>query len=204
LTWRLWSRPQRCPEPNLPGRAVPSRRSCWLQCSSVELVLLVWWLCVKSDSGWRPHHRCDPSGRHGLLYVSIVRSRTRYCVRLTTPRSQNWWERAHLTHGSSRNARGMLGRPLQPCPLLIHCSDNSQFALQRSWLLDSSNQDVFFTRTTISFLSTAPSGTKPSFRCFHRAINSFRAKATIPTFRIRLFPSPNRRWYHLLNSLSGW
>ncbi len=29
-------------------------------------------------------------------------------------------------------------------------------------------------------------------------------KATIPTFRIRLFPWPNRRWYHGLSLLLVW
>src|SRR5262249_13848457 len=36
-----------------------------------------------------------------------------------------------------------------------------------------------------------------------KAISTFRASATMPTFRARLFPEPKRRWYHWLNSLSG-
>jgi hypothetical protein len=202
--WGRWSRPQECPESTPSGLDVPSCRSRLLRCSPDELVLLVWLVCVKSHSGWRLHHQCDPSGRHGLLCVSIVRSNTRYCIRLTTPRSQNWWKRAHLTHGSSRNARGTLGRSLQPCPLLTYSTDKSEFALQVSWFLDPSSQDAFFTRTSIFFFSSAPSGTSPAFKYFQRATNSFRAKATIPTFRHRLFPLANRRSYHRLSSLWGW
>jgi hypothetical protein len=97
-----------------------------------EPVLRALWVCVKSDSGWRLRCQSDPSGRYGLLFVSIVRSSTR-CIRLTTPRSQNWWKRAHLTHGSLRNARGLVGRFLQPCLLLIHLTGRSELALQVSW-----------------------------------------------------------------------
>ena len=46
--------------------------------------------------------------------------------------------------------------------------------------------------------------TRRSRGIFHSAINSFRAKATMPSLRTRLFPSPNRRWYHWLSSLRGW
>jgi hypothetical protein len=162
-------------------------------------------VCVNSDSGWRLHQQADRSGRHRLLFVSIVRSSTRYCIRLTTARSQNWWKRAHLTHGSLRNARGLVGRSLQPCPLLIHPTDQSEFALQVSWSRSlESSQDAFFTRTTIFLVTTAPAGNSPVFKYFQRAINSFRARATIPTFRHRLFPWANRCMYQWLSSLSGW
>jgi hypothetical protein len=53
-------------------------------------------------------------------------------------------------------------------------------------------------------ITSAPAGGSPVSRYFHNAINSVRAKATIPIFRMRLFPSPNRLWYHWLSSLSGW
>src|SRR5262249_58162701 len=41
----------------------------------------------------------------------------------------------------------------------------------------------------------APAGTSPCSRYFHKAIKSFRAKATMPIFRLRPLPPPNRRWY---------
>ena len=51
---------------------------------------------------------------------------------------------------------------------------------------------TFFSQPTTS----APSGTSPVSRYFHNATNSFRANATIPTFRARAFPAPNRAEYH--------
>ena len=41
-------------------------------------------------------------------------------------------------------------------------------------------------------LSLAPSGTTPNSRKRHSSINNFRARATIPTFRARVPPRPNR------------
>ena len=54
----------------------------------------------------------------------------------------------------------------------------------------------------LGFIS-APSGTFPSSRWRHNATSSFRARATIPIFRIRLLPPPNRSRYHWLKRLVG-
>ena len=54
-----------------------------------------------------------------------------------------------------------------------------------------------------SVFSSAPAGKTAVSRNLHSAINSFRANATIPIFRIRLLPEPNRRSYHFESSLSG-
>jgi hypothetical protein len=43
-----------------------------------------------------------------------------------------------------------------------------------------------------AFFSLAPSGTTPHSRKRHSSINNFRARATIPTFRARIPPRPNR------------
>jgi hypothetical protein len=103
------------------------------------------------------------------------------------------------------NARKPLGRSLQPCLPLIRCpSPSSPFLSRRSLGSTSSSHDAFFNRgVTFCPMNRAPFGGSPVSRYFHNAINRFRAKATIPTFRSRQFPLPKRRRYHRLNSLVG-
>jgi len=103
------------------------------------------------------------------------------------------------------NARKPVGRSLQPCLPLIRCPNpSSPFLSRRSWGSTSWSHDTFFKRS-VDFcpISRAPFGGSLVSRYFHNAINSFRAKATIPTFRSRLFPLLKRRRYHRLNSLVG-
>lgn len=52
--------------------------------------------------------------------------------------------------------------------------------------------------------TTAPSGMIPVSRYRQNAINSFRAKATMPILRMRLFPSPNFLSYQRASALLGW
>ena len=54
-----------------------------------------------------------------------------------------------------------------------------------------------------SVFNSAPAGTTAVSRKRHSATKSFLASATIPIFRIRLLPEPNRRSYHFESSLSG-
>jgi hypothetical protein len=57
--------------------------------------------------------------------------------------------------------------------------------------------------TVHTAFSTAPAGSSARARYFHSATNSLRARATIPTRRIRWLPEPNRRQNHCVNSLAG-
>ena len=103
------------------------------------------------------------------------------------------------------NARKPLGRSLQPCLPLIHCPGSASPSFSRRSLGSmSSCHDALF-RRSLNFcpINRAPFGGSLVSRYFHNAINSFRAKATIPTFLSRLFPMPKRRRYHRLNSLIG-
>ena len=52
-------------------------------------------------------------------------------------------------------------------------------------------------------LTTAPSGTTPSVKNFHKAIISLRAMATIMVLRTRPLPAPTRSWNHRASALSG-
>jgi hypothetical protein len=91
----------------------------------------------------------------------------------------------------------VVGRPLQPCPLVI----------PRRVRLDSPGRRPFTPAAAIHeatrpsppaprnfFFSTssAPAGTSPVSTYFHSATRSFRATATIPTLRSRVFPAANR------------
>lgn len=53
-------------------------------------------------------------------------------------------------------------------------------------------------------LSRAPSGTSPKSTKRHRATKSFRARATMPTRRLRLAPELHLSWNHFESALSGW
>jgi hypothetical protein len=52
-------------------------------------------------------------------------------------------------------------------------------------------------------LSHAPVGSTPVDRNCQSAISNFRASATLPSFRSRALPWPNRVCYHRASSLSG-
>jgi len=64
--------------------------------------------------------------------------------------------------------------------------------------IDSLHQPAY------ALASTAPAGTSSHSKYFQKAINSFRATATIPIRLIRLLPCPKRFQNHLLKALSGW
>ena len=107
------------------------------------------------------------------------------------------------TRHSREMPRLVSGCSLQPCLLLIQLSDRK--ALKLSSHSSAPNGLPFGTpsRRARPYWHAPPlrAGNSPVSRYFHSAINSFRAKATMPSLRTRLFPSPNRRSYHLLSSL---
>jgi hypothetical protein len=82
--------------------------------------------------------------------------------------------------------------------------DETTLTSRRRWATAYLSHDALFNRT-ISFapFNLAFFGGSPVSKYLHNAISSFRAKATIPTLRSRLFPLPKRRWYHRLSSLVG-
>ena len=51
--------------------------------------------------------------------------------------------------------------------------------------------------------SRAPTGTTPVSTYRQSATSNLRASATMPIFRARRLPPPNRRWYHCVNALVG-
>jgi hypothetical protein len=94
----------------------------------------------------------------------------------------------------------VVGRPLQPCPLVIRCPDRLEFPLSSSRRSDSpigpthdaTRCPAPAPRNFLFSNSSAPAGTSPVSRYFHSATSSFRASATIPTLRSRVFPAANR------------
>lgn len=51
--------------------------------------------------------------------------------------------------------------------------------------------------------SCAPTGTAPVSTYRQSATSNLRASATMPIFRARRLPPPNRRWYHCVSALVG-
>jgi len=147
---------------------------------------------VKSHSGWWLRGKSDPMSRYDLLSVSTKLMIKHQLLHSSTDDSKPELGRRFPSH--PRLPRGTPGgysvASYQPCLLLIHCRDWLDFPFQ------GFTQDAFFTRTTLCFLTSASAGTSPVSTNLHNAINSLRARATIPTFRSRVFPWPKRLWYH--------
>ena len=136
-----------------------------------------------------PSLRVDPCLRteHHLLHAS-----------LTTPKPERW-ERALLTHGPLAGSPGAhrspppalcaRGSPLRPQFTPLKAGPVRSDPLHDPARATGTRPPSFFCQGLV----VAPSGTSPPSKYFHHAINSFRANATIPTFRARAFPAPNRR-----------
>jgi hypothetical protein len=124
---------------------------------------------------------------------------TCYSVRRATTPSRRA-RRSHLTHGHGPMTRPLPRSPSPLGPLVVPrlrpLFDRSKQQQLPSRSAPQAGLDAAG-RRPLSFFShatfVAPSGTSPRSRYFHSAINSFRANATIPTFRDRALPSPNRR-----------
>ena len=118
--------PKACPDPNPSAR--PSLRVGYasLQVSSDDLAPLASSIAVESDSGWRLHSQSDPSGRNGLLYVSIVRSSTRYSSVLRRLEARTGGANPSDPRRSRETPRLVSGRSLQPCPLLVQPPDQRE------------------------------------------------------------------------------
>jgi len=65
---------------------------------------------------------------------------------------------------------------------------------------------AFIARVNLLCHSTvlAPAGSSPRVAQRHKATSNLRAKATMPTLRLRVLPAAKRDSYHWVNSLSGW
>jgi len=92
----------------------------------------------------------------------------------------------------------VVGRPLQPCPLVIPCrvrleSHSRHAPAPAGAIHEATRRSPPAPRNFLFSTSSAPAGTSPVSTYFHSATRSFRANATIPTLRSRVFPAPNRR-----------
>ena len=148
------------------------------------------------NRGWRrrpSHGRAavmlsigSPTRAGGFLFVGVV-APTATSIRVGGHATEH--QRLFVKPGSERPLRFTFANPVR---------FNGRSHQLRGQRPSSAGPQV-----SIHF-SWAPSGTSPVSRYRHNAIKSLRARATIPTLRIRLLPLPKRRRYHWDSALVGW
>ena len=111
-----------------------------------------------------------------------------YPVRVHAPSSQNQYSRMP-------NARKRRWRT----KLLLGCEQPSIFPVANRLAAGAASSLISY-----QALRAAPSGMMPSSTKRQSAIASFRASATMPTFRPRMPLSPKRSRHHCESLLLGW